>query len=140
MKRKKLKYTAGFDGSAMPNPGQMRIGGWIRKPKNNILIHSFSTDIGHGSSCEAEYLALITLLKKIKNLKIKNILIIGDNLPIIEQVTHKAKAKNVITQKYRDIALQLFENENWLLKHVHRYNNIEAHNLTQLKYKKKEFK
>ena len=71
MKRKKLKYTAGFDGSSMPNPGQMRIGGWIRKPKDNILIYSFSTNIGHGSSCEAEYLALITLLKKLRILGLK---------------------------------------------------------------------
>ena len=140
MKRKKTKkHTAGFDGSAMPNPGQMRIGGWIRRPKDNKLIHNFSIDIGHGSSCEAEYLALITLLKMIDHLNIKDISIIGDNLPLINQVNKKAKAKKAITQRYRDRALNLLKNKNWSLKYVNRWNNGEADLLTHIE-KRKEFK
>ena len=136
MKVKKVKkitiYTAGFDGSAKPNPGPIRIGGWIRKYKDKELIHTFSIDAGYGSNIEAEYLALITLLKVVDYLKIEYILIVGDCLPIIRQVNKKSKAKKVITQKYRDIALNLLKNKNWALRHIKRHRNREADNLSHL--------
>ena len=86
------RYTAAFDGGATPNPGQMKIGGFIKLYGKTIWRYSDS--IGHGTNNIAEYASLLRLVKKAQTLGIKNIYIQGDSQLIINQVNGVWKAKD----------------------------------------------
>lgn len=126
-----MTYTAGFDGSATPNPGEMKIGTWINTPEGKRL-HTTSLSIGHGTNNEAEYTALLALLAVVRTLKIKDIKIQGDSLLVVNQVNGKWKAKNPKMKEFRDHAQELLEGiDNWELTHVLRDKNSEADALTR---------
>ena len=73
-----LKYVAHFDGSAKPNPGEMKIGGRITTPKQNI-VYDYSKDLGKGTNNEAEYLSLIYAAEKLVDLGATSAQIFGDS-------------------------------------------------------------
>jgi ribonuclease HI len=123
------EYYAGFDGSAKPNPGQMRIGGWICGP-NGQAIKKFSNDIGLGTNNEAEYRALITLLKIVDKMEVKSIKIVGDSQVVINQVNKKAKARDKRMREFRDEVLSLLKGKYWSLKFIPRKFNADADSLT----------
>jgi len=123
-------YTAGFDGSSIPNPGEMKIGGWI-KDSNQKQRYSFSRSIGQGTNNEAEYQALIHLLKTARRLEIKNIFITGDSALVVSQVNGIWKVKNKRMKVLHEEVLSLLKGMNWTLKHVVRKYNSEADSLTR---------
>ena len=122
-------HTAGFDGSATPNPGQMMIGGWIRDPSGK-QIYSFSRAIGEGTNNIAEYQALLTLLKEARKLGIKNISIQGDSALIINQVKGIWKARDPRMVQYKNRVHAVLKHMDWELHHVLRRFNKEADSLT----------
>lgn len=118
-------YTAGFDGSAIPNPGEMKIGGWVKDP-NGKVIYQFTIPMGQGTNNEAEYHAFIKLLRVVNSLDIKNISITGDSALVVNQINKKWKVKNERIKTLWIIATSLLEGINWSLKHVVRKYNSEA--------------
>ncbi|WP_408586211.1 ribonuclease HI [Novosphingobium sp.] len=74
-----------FDGGCRPNPGAMEcavvLGG-------EMLVR---TDLGHGSSHEAEWLALVEGLRVARSHGLADVVLLGDALAVIAVVNGKAK-------------------------------------------------
>ena len=79
-------YEAYFDGSATPNPGARKIGGYILDPTSRKKVATYSQDLGYGTNNEAEYLSLYHLSMKIRDLGIKKVKIYGDSKLVVNQV------------------------------------------------------
>ena len=76
-----------FDGSVKPtNPGFAAGAAIIKRPGNGVEDIVVTQFLDWGTSNEAEYAGLITGLKKAKELEIKQILVFGDSLLIVNQV------------------------------------------------------
>jgi len=123
------KHFGAFDGGATPNPGQMKIGGFIRLYDKTIFRYSDS--IGYGTNNIAEYASLLRLVKKAQKLGIEDIYIKGDSQLIINQVNGVWKAKDPRMKQYRDRVLAALSHiKKWELNHVLRKYNSEADSLT----------
>jgi len=123
------RYTAAFDGGATPNPGQMKIGGFIKL--YGKIIFRYSDSIGHGTNNIAEYASLLRLVKKAQRLGIEDIYIQGDSQLVINQVNGVWKAKDPRMKLYKSRVLTVLAHINqWELKHVLRKHNSEADSLT----------
>ena len=125
-----MKYSAWFDGSAKPNPGEMTIGGYI-EDENGKTIFEFSEEVGVGTNNQAEYLSFIKLVKGIKEIGLNDIIIQGDSALVVNQVNKKWKAKNAHIKSLRNTALKLLKGIDWNLSHVSRTQNKRADLLTR---------
>ncbi len=125
-------YMAYFDGSATPNPGDMKIGGYIRGPgTKKERICEYSQSIGYGTNNEAEYLSLIHLLHAIKNHGIWKVRIHGDSSLVVNQVNGDSRARDARMKAFRNEAIDLLKNVNqWTLLHIPRSQNKGADSLT----------
>ena len=125
-----IRFKAYFDGSASPNPGVMKIGGYI-KNGNNILF-KFSKYKGHGTNSESEYLALIEVLKNIVKLGIKQVEVFGDSQLIINQINGVYKIKkDSMKHLSGKVKLLLKQIPDWKLSWVERSKNKEADALSK---------
>ena len=70
-------WRAWFDGSAHPNPGRIGIGVLLSGPAGERV--EICRRAGHGSSGDAEYLALIAALEKAVELGVAELLVYGDS-------------------------------------------------------------
>ena len=127
-----VTYVGQFDGSAIPNPGKMKIGGHIKTLKDmQTPLWTFSIGLGDGTNNRAEYLALIELLEIAIKKGVKRMNIYGDSNLVVMQVTRKWKA-NKLMAPLRDKAIQLLSNfDHWSISHVPRALNSEADALTR---------
>lgn len=124
-------HTGGFDGSAIPNPGDMKIGGWIKNPQGE-QIFEFRRAIGEGTNNLAEYAALLTLVKEVQRRDIKEIKIKGDSQLIVNQVNGIWKAKDPRMYHYKNRVITILQTlDEWELIHVKRKFNKEADDLTR---------
>jgi ribonuclease HI len=73
-----------FDGSALPNPGRIGIGGLLRGPRGESF--EISATAGHGDSSAAEYLALIALLETALREGAREVAIHGDSRVVIDDM------------------------------------------------------
>ena len=125
-------YEAFFDGSAKPNPGEMKIGGRILTPGAKNVIDEYSIDMGHGTNNEAEYLSLIEVADRLVKLKASTVKIYGDSEFVINQVTGIYKAKDPRMKLLKGRVLKLLDLiPNWKLKHIYREHNMAADALTR---------
>ncbi|MEN5181581.1 ribonuclease HI family protein [Comamonas testosteroni] len=86
-------WTVHVDGSALPNPGRMRIGGAALAP--NGQSHSFSVALpGTGCNNEAEAHAAIHALRWLQQLGAREVLLYTDNSILAEQLA-RAPAKPI---------------------------------------------
>ena len=76
-----------FDGGCRPNPGAMEIA-VVAAGRTSIL-----RDLGHGTSADAEWLALIHALKVAQSLDATDFVLIGDAAGIIGQANGTAKCR-----------------------------------------------
>jgi len=125
-----MTYIAFFDGSAQPNPGEKRIGGQILDENGN-KAYTFSMSTGYGTNNEAEYEALLEVVKYISKENIKGVKISGDSLLVVNQVNGKWKCKKPELLKYRDLAMTHLKNVTFELTHVPRAQNMEADMLSR---------
>jgi ribonuclease HI len=122
-------YEAFFDGSATPNPGQMKIGGYFNDT-GGYEKYNYSRDLGHGSNNEAEYLSLIYLAERLIEHEVTSVTIKGDSLLVVNQVRGIWKA-NEKMRPYRDKARELLDQLAWYkILHVPRAQNKKADALT----------
>jgi ribonuclease HI len=83
-------WLAWFDGSAMPNPGRIAIGGLLRSPRGETL--EISAAAGHGDSSKAEYLALISVLEAALDRRAEKLVVYGESRVVIDDVKSLAGA------------------------------------------------
>jgi len=124
-------FVGHFDGSSVPNPGEMTIGGKITDKDGNTVC-TYSRSLGQGTNNIAEYLSLVELIQYAREKGIKNIIIRGDSQLVVNQVNGAWKAKDPKMKMLRNevlASLQFFDR--WKLEHVKREFNKEADNLTR---------
>ncbi|WP_309807964.1 ribonuclease HI family protein [Caballeronia sp. LZ034LL] len=73
-----------FDGSALPNPGRLGIGGVLVGPCGRTV--EISAACGHGDSSVAEYRALIAVLEAALRERAQGIVIHGDSRVVVDDV------------------------------------------------------
>lgn len=78
-----------FDGGCRPNPGAMEIavvvGGQARIVR----------DLGHGTSMDAEWLALIEALRVAQSLGLVDVVLLGDSAAVVGQANGTVKCRGV---------------------------------------------
>jgi len=100
------KYLGFFDGSARPNPGIMRIGGYIQAP-NKVKEYTYSRNIGQGTNNIAEYRSLIHILEEAEKRGIQRFLVRGDSQLIIKQVNNEWKVKDPTLKELHSKAVEI---------------------------------
>lgn len=120
-----------FDGSAKPNPGNLKLGGYIKNSKGNV-IHEFSSRDGKGTNNEAEYKAFIRLLEHAIRLGIKNIRVYGDSMLVVNQINKIWKCNHNYMKPLFAEAIQLVSYfDSFQLIHILRNKNRKADKLTK---------
>lgn len=97
-----------FDGSALPNPGRLGIGGVLAGPSGETV--EITAAAGHGDSSAAEYLALIAVLEAALREAADDVVIYGDSRVVIDDLNasegagirslahHAARARELIAR------------------------------------------
>lgn len=117
-----------FDGSATPNPGVMKIGGFY---KGNGMNYNYSRNIGNGTNNEAEYSSLLYLVQRLNENGIQNVSIYGDSQLVVNQINGSWKAKDERMKKFKaKVLAELSKIPRWTLSHVPREQNKIADSLT----------
>jgi ribonuclease HI len=101
------RWNAWFDGSAHPNPGPCSIGVLLQAP--NGTKWQLSQHVGHGSSSDAEYQALIAVLKLALEHKAESLVVRGDSRVIIDDVLAEAAQSSVLLSHWRQQAQALLQ-------------------------------
>ncbi len=125
-KLKKRNYIAYFDGACKPNPGERKTGCLIKDSKGNIIFKN-SKNMGFGTNNESEYLGLLEVIKKIVNLNIQNVKIMGDSQLVVNQILGVWKCDSpTLRALNQQVHIYLSKIPNWTLKWVRREENQEA--------------
>ena len=125
-------YEIYFDGCSKGNPGKAGAGAVLYK--NNNELESKSLFVGEKETNNvAEYKGLITgLALAIKN-NVKEVIVKGDSLLIIQQMTGKYKVKS---ENLMALYLQAKDLDRWFTKidykHVYRTSNKRADSLANM--------
>lgn len=85
--------VAYFDGASQGNPGQAGIGGLLMDTQTGKVLWEMSKSIGHKTNNEAEYLALIEVLKHLAETSTRNVVIRGDSQLVINQINGDWRVK-----------------------------------------------
>jgi ribonuclease HI len=123
-------WRAGFDGSARPNPGRCGLGGVLTGPAGQHI--ELSLDGGHGNSSEAEYRALIAVLRAALEHGAHAPVVAGDSQVVIDDVNGPDCAGAPALQLYREQARALLARlPGATLRWIPRHKNLEADALSQ---------
>jgi ribonuclease HI len=121
-----------FDGSSVPNPGEMTIGGRIVEISSGDIICTYSERAGSGTNNQAEYLSLIKLLEKALENNISKLYLRGDSKLVVNQVNGSWRCSKHTLQPLQKRCRELLAKfDEWNLEHVHREYNKEADKLTR---------
>jgi ribonuclease HI len=121
-----MKLTIYTDGGARGNPGPAAIGVVIKNQKNQNLA-AYGEFIGRATNNVAEYMALISGLKKAHNLGATEVECILDSLLVAEQMNGRFKIKDKNLQKLFVEAWNATQNfKHATFRHTCRENNKEA--------------
>ena len=123
-------WRAWFDGSARPNPGRCGLGGVLTGPAGQHI--ELSLDGGHGNSSEAEYRALIAVLRAALEHGAHAPVVAGDSQVVIDDVNGPDCAGAPALQLYREQARALLARlPGATLRWIPRHKNLEADALSQ---------
>lgn len=93
-----MKVTVHTDGGARGNPGQAALGVVIKDETGKVLA-SYGEYLGHQTNNYAEYSALLSALKKSKELGATEVDCILDSLLVVKQMRGEYKVKEPTLQK-----------------------------------------
>ncbi|MCS0657676.1 ribonuclease HI family protein [Massilia terrae] len=123
-------WNAWFDGSARPNPGRCAIGAVLNGPDGQVV--EISEQAGYGNSGEAEYRALIALLRAAVAYLPQQLTIHGDSQVVIDDVNGPEDAAAQALLAYRREAHALLAQlPEVTLRWVPRHRNQQADALSQ---------
>ena len=83
-----------FDGGCQPNPGKMEIAVVARG------VSYFLDDIGDGTNGDAEWLALIHGVRIAQQLALRDIVLLGDSVTVINQAKGIGKCRGAALQRH----------------------------------------
>lgn len=127
------EFTLNFDGASKGNPGLSGAGMVIYK--NDEEIWSSHKFIGCKTNNQAEYSALIFGLEGALKLGIKNLLVLGDSLLVINQVNGLYKVKSDFLLPLHKEVLALKSKFDFIeFNHVYRDNNKRADQLSNMAF------
>ncbi len=121
-----MKLTIYTDGGSRNNPGPAATGVVIKDDKGNTLA-AYGEYLGHQTNNYAEYMAIISGLKKAHELGATDVECVADSKLVIEQLSRRWKVKEPTLQKLFLVAwkeLQQFKHVR--LRHTLRSGNKEA--------------
>ncbi|SAK87871.1 bifunctional RNase H/acid phosphatase [Caballeronia catudaia] len=134
-KQRKARIDTGgwrgwFDGSALPNPGRLGVGGVLAGPLGTAV--EISVAAGTGDSSLAEYLALIALLEAALRERAVDIVIYGDSRVVIDDMSapHDAGIRSLAHHAARARALIALIGE-VRLQWIPRARNVRADELSR---------
>ncbi len=123
-------WRAWFDGSAHPNPGRCGIGALLVGPAGERI--EISQPAGYGNSSDAEYLALIALLRAAVHAGAHDLTVYGDSQVVINDVAAPAPSQSGALRALRDTAVALLAQLDGVsLRWIPRRRNPEADALSQ---------
>lgn len=126
----KNAWRAWFDGSARPNPGRCALGGVLAGPGQQRI--ELALDGGYGNSSEAEYRALIAVLRAALEHGAHDLAVMGDSQGVIDDVNAPDCAAAPSLRSYRDEARALLARlPGATLRWIPRHKNLEADALSQ---------
>ena len=124
--------TLEFDGGSRGNPGPAGIGVVVRAADGTPLV-TLGRFIGRTTNNVAEYQALITALKKAKELGAKRVAVRGDSELVVRQMRGQYRVKNEglkgLYEQARDLMAQF---EQATIDHNYRHKNALADKLANL--------
>jgi len=126
----KYPYKGYFDGSSKPNPGMMKVGGYIENPDGRRITEIYSNE-GYGTNNRAEYLAITFILQEAIDLGIREIEIYGDSKLVVNQVNGIWKSNKDMTPYKLEVQSLLESFDKWSLSWIKRELNSEADALTR---------
>ena len=92
--RREFAMKVYFDGGCQPNPGKMEIAVVARGESY------FLDDIGDGTNGDAEWLALIHAVRIAQQLAVRDIILLGDSVTVINQAKGIAKCRGAALQRH----------------------------------------
>jgi len=99
MRRERLRIF--FDGGCRPNPGMMEIAVVARG--RAWITH----DLGHGTSADAEWLALLEAVRIARSLDEPECVLVGDSAMVVAQANGAAKCRSANLQRHLETFRQL---------------------------------
>jgi len=119
-----------FDGSAHPNPGQIGIGALLCGPDGQRV--EISRRAGHGSSSDAEYLALTALLEAAAGAGATDLTVYGDSQVVVNDVNLGALRSAKGLEAHREKVMALMAALGGVQLHwLPRHRNGDADRLSQ---------
>lgn len=123
-------WRAWFDGSARPNPGRCGLGVVLESPDGQRI--ELSLDGGYGNSSEAEYRALIAVLRAASDHGATDLVVLGDSQVVIDDVNGPDCASAPILHALRSEALVLLGRlPQASVRWIPRHKNSQADALSQ---------
>ena len=108
-----------FDGGCRPNPGMMEIAvvargqAWITRA------------LGHGTSADAEWLALIEAVRIARSLDEPDVVLVGDSAMVVVQANGASKCRSANLQRHLETFRQLIAAGPPLrIQHIRRSQNL----------------
>jgi len=124
--------TLEFDGGSRGNPGPAGIGVVVRAADGTPLV-TLGRFIGRTTNNVAEYQALITALKKAKELGAKRVAVRGDSELVVKQMRGEYRVKNEgLKGLYEEAQGLLAQFEQSTITHNYRHKNALADKLANL--------
>jgi ribonuclease HI len=122
-----LAYT---DGASRGNPGESGIGIIVRDQKGKTLFTE-AASIGLATNNMAEYSALLTLLKKIREFDCSRLIVHSDSELMVRQMNGEYKIRNSEIARYHRIIRELIRTSPFTfeIRYVPREMNREADQL-----------
>jgi ribonuclease HI len=118
-----------FDGGCRPNPGAMELA-VVALGQAHIL-----RDIGHGSSADAEWLALIHAHRIARSLGAANVVLLGDAAAVVAQANGVAKCRGVAVAHRRAFLALAPDGKPPHVRHIKRTQNLAGIALARLHHR-----
>lgn len=115
-----------FDGGCRPNPGAMEVAA-VAQGETHIL-----RDIGHGTSGDAEWLALIHALKIAQSLGTTDFVLLGDSASVVAQASGKAKCRGAALVHRAAFLALMPDGTPPRVRHIKRSHNLAGIALARL--------
>jgi len=90
-----------FDGGCRPNPGRMEIA-VVARGQSHI-----TRDLGHGTSADAEWLALIEAVRIARSLDAPECVLLGDSAMVVAQANGASKCRSANLRGHLETFRQL---------------------------------
>jgi ribonuclease HI len=108
-----------FDGGCRPNPGMMEIAVVVRG--RSYVTH----DLGHGTSGDAEWLALLEAIRIARSLDEPDFVLLGDSAMVVDQANGVSKCRSAKLQAHHESFRQLAAAGPPLrIRHIRRSQNL----------------